>query len=98
MGITREFKKRKLKARICATVHDSLEAVSPIEELEETESIMRDYMISNPIMKGVFGLEFSVPFEVETIIGHSFGDGIELNFDNDLITNMDEIMEYLDVA
>jgi len=95
LGITREFKKRKLKARICATVHDSLEAVCPVEELEEAESIMRDFMISNPIMKEVFGLEFSVPFEVETIVGHSFGDGIELNFNNNIVTNMDEVTEYL---
>tara|TARA_R110002033_G_scaffold54131_1_gene102488 strand:- start:2227 stop:3360 length:1134 start_codon:yes stop_codon:yes gene_type:complete len=98
LGITKEFKKRKLKARICATVHDSLEAVCPVEELWEAESILRDYMISNPIMKDVFGLEFSVPFEVETLVGHSFGDGVELHFDNDLVTNMDEVMEYLNVA
>jgi DNA polymerase I-like protein with 3'-5' exonuclease and polymerase domains len=98
LGIVREFKKRGLKARICATVHDSLEAVCPIEELVEVEGIMRDFMVRNPIMREVFGLEFSVPFEVDTICGHSFGDGIELEVEDKLVTNMQDVMEYLNVT
>lgn len=97
-GMSAEFKKRKMQARVVATVHDSVEAVCPMEELKETEFIIRDYMIRNPIMTDVFGLSLDIPLETETLIGPSFGQGLEAVIEGGEISNYDEIMEYFNVT
>ena len=95
-GINDELRKRKMRARIVATVHDSLEGVSPPNELEEFLDIIHYHMIENPVMH-MFGVALDVPLDVETIVGRSFGDGVEVEMKRDrIITNWDEIKEYLD--
>ena len=95
LGIDREFKARGMKSRIAQTVHDSGEFLILYEEFDEAVEIIGRFMLGNPIMKEVFGLIFDVPFEVEWICGHSFGDGLEFKGTNPVKS---EVMEYLGVA
>lgn len=97
LGMCRTFEERKLKAQFIATVHDSVELACPLEELEQVLEILRYNMIVNPVMRKTFDLDFRIPFEIETIVGHTFGDGVEVEYDGDLPQNMEEIRSYLNV-
>ena len=44
-------------------------------------------------------LQFSVPLQIEMMIGHSFGDGIEAHMDDDgNVTNKDEVIRYFETT
>lgn len=95
LGCCNEFRKNSLKARPVATVHDSLEVVCPYDEVEKTLEIIYDQMVNVPIIKDTFNINFSVPFKIDAEVGHSFGDGKEVHFENGKPTNMTEILGYL---
>ena len=82
LGISRDFKLRGMEARPVATVHDSIEVVCPPDEETEVLEIMYNHMVNAPIMKETFNLHFNVPFEIEAEVGSSFGDGVEIHFNN----------------
>ena len=71
------LEKRGMKTRIVSTVHDSLEIISPDEEISEACEIIYNEMVNYPYIKKHFGLSFNVPLEIEILIGDSFGDGEE---------------------
>ena len=77
IGISDELEKRGMKTRIVSTVHDSLEIISPDEEISEACEIIYNEMVNYPYIKKHFGLSFNVPLEIEILIGDSFGDGEE---------------------
>jgi len=89
---------RETNARIVASVHDSIELIAPYDELEEVLKICYDEMTDVSIMRDKFGVEFSVPLEIETLVGKSFGDGIELGYGpGGEISNTEEVARYLEI-
>ena len=77
LGLHNELKKRKLGSKIVATVHDSIELIAPESEVDETVSLLNYHMTSYPYIKENFGITFSVPLEIEVVVGDSFGSGEE---------------------
>ena len=77
IGISRKLEERGMKTRIVSTVHDSLEIISPKDEVDEACSIIYDEMVNYPYIKKHFGLSFDVPLGIEILVGNSFGDGEE---------------------
>ena len=62
-----------------ATVHDSVEIVSPPEETQEACEIIYDEMVNYPFIRKVFNMEFSVPLAIDMEVGKSFGGGEEVH-------------------
>jgi DNA polymerase-1 len=77
LGMDAEFKQRKMNTKIVATVHDSVELISPDNEVEDAIKILHHHMIEYPYIKEHFGIKFSVPLEIEIMVGSSFGSGEE---------------------
>jgi DNA polymerase I len=75
IGIDKEFRKRNMKSRVVATVHDSIEAISPKKETKEAVEIMHDQLVNYPYLRKTFGINLDVPMEVEFEVGPSFGSG-----------------------
>lgn len=94
-GITDSFVELGMSSRLVATVHDSVEVVSPYEEsLRAIYSIRKNMM--NPPALSELGIEFDVPLVVDIEIGHNFGLCTGVKFDeNGIITNQEEILEYI---
>jgi DNA polymerase I-like protein with 3'-5' exonuclease and polymerase domains len=72
-----EFKQRKMNTKIVATVHDSVELISPDNEVEDAIKILHHHMTEYPYIKEHFDIKFSVPLEIEIMVGSSFGSGEE---------------------
>lgn len=77
LGLEKELRDKKLGAKIVATVHDSIEMISPIDQVDETIAMLKNHMTNYPYIKENFGIEFSVPMEIEVMVGDSFGSGKE---------------------
>jgi DNA polymerase-1 len=77
LGLHQELKKRKMQSKIVATVHDSLELIAPDFEVDETIRLLHYHMTEYPYIKENFGITFSVPLEIEVMVGDSFGSGEE---------------------
>ena len=97
LGIANEFSDHGMKSRVVSTVHDSIEIVSPVDELETTLSTAHYHMTQYPMLEKAFGHSFTVPFEIEALVGKSFGDGVEAKYTKGIVSNMDEIISYLGV-
>lgn len=95
LGCCQEFKNNNMKARPVATVHDSLEVICPYDEVEKTLEIIYEQMVNVPVIKNNFNINFSVPFKIDAEVGHSFGDGKEVHFNNGKPENIQEIIGYL---
>jgi len=80
LGISRRFEEQGLSARPVATVHDSVEIVSPEEEVEKVLEILYDEMVNYPTIKEVFNIHFDVPLAIDAEVGKSFGDGKAVKF------------------
>jgi DNA polymerase-1 len=79
-GITKSFE--GLKARIVATVHDSVEIIAPHDEVGEALEIVYDEMVNYKTVKRDFGIQFNLPLKIDAEVGTSFGDGKEVHFEN----------------
>jgi DNA polymerase-1 len=77
LGMDAEFKQRGMKTKIVATVHDSVELISPDSEVEDAIKILHHHMTEYPYIRENFGIKFSVPLEIEVMVGNSFGSGEE---------------------
>ncbi len=95
LGCCKEFTSRGLDARPVATVHDSLEVICSPKDLEQVLEIIHQQLVTTPMIKKVFNLEFAVPLKIDAEVGHSFGDGKEVHFNNGKPENIAEILEYL---
>ena len=82
LGASRRFKEEGLEARMIATVHDSIEFVSPKKDLERSIEILYDEMVNYPMIRKVFNLKFDVPLGIDVEVGTSFGNGEEIHFNN----------------
>lgn len=81
LGISRRFKQAGMEARPVATVHDSIEVVSPKEERKKVCEIIYDEMVNYPTLRKVFDIEFDVPFGIDVELGTTFGNGKEVEFE-----------------
>lgn len=79
IGITERFHQAGLKAKIIATVHDSVELICPKEELQEVLKLLYKEMTEYTYVRRNFGINFSVPIEIEVMVGRSFGSGEEVD-------------------
>lgn len=95
VGLRRRLAAKGFQARPVATVHDSIELVCPREEISETLEHVYNELVEYPTLREVFGIDFAVPFQIDAEVGHSFGDGIEVDFENGSPTNMEAIRKYL---
>lgn len=82
LGMNEEYKQKKMKTKIVATVHDSVEIISPDSEVEDAIKILNYHMTEYPYIKDTFGIKFSVPLEIEVMVGNSFGSGEEYHISN----------------
>ena len=86
-----------IDAQILATVHDSVEVQCSRKDLPKTVELMKYVLQSTDEFKGLYGLDFVVPFEVDVEAGKSFGDMIDVKFNPaGQFLNNDEIINYVD--
>ena len=58
---------------------------------------MRNSLTSTEDLKTYYNLDFVVPFEVDIEVGKSFGDGLEVEFDeNGISKNINSIVNYVE--
>ena len=74
LQIRRRIREEGLQGRVVATVHDSLEAISPWNEVTQLAEIVYDEMSNYRIIRKEFGIEFDVPLDVDIEVGTSFGN------------------------
>jgi len=79
LGITDQFTSKGMQSRVVATVHDSVEIVSPPEETQEACEIIYDEMVNYSFIRTVFDMEFDVPLAIDMEVGRSFGGGKEVH-------------------
>jgi len=82
LGLNEDLKKSGLRSKIIATVHDSVELIAPEDEVEETIKLLYYHMMEYPYIQEHFGFKYSVPLEVEIMVGDSFGSGTEYHVKN----------------
>ena len=75
--MTREFKKRGLKARSVGTVHDAINLEVPVEELEEVMPLVKHHM-ENPPIEEWFGVTLDVPIVGDIAVSRLWGDKEEV--------------------
>ena len=75
IGISKRLEESGFKAKLAATVHDSVELVSPKNETENVIRIVHTELVNYPYMRNNFNINLRVPLEVEVELGTSFGNG-----------------------
>lgn len=87
---------RGMESYIQATVHDSIELIVAMDEIEEVCELLYTHMVDNPYMRDVLGVDLGVKIDIDVEVGHSFGDGelVEFN-DNGKVINMNKVLEYV---
>ena len=81
LGISDRFSAKRMRSRVVATVHDSVEIISPPEETQEACKIIYDEMVNYPFVRRAFNLEFEVPLAIDIEVGRSFGVGEEVHIE-----------------
>jgi len=95
LGINSRFIQDGMKSKIVATVHDSVELISPYLEVEKACEIAYDEMVNYPFIRDKFNIHLNVPLEIDILIGKSFGDGEEATLKDGKLLNYTDIMEKL---
>jgi DNA polymerase-1 len=80
LDIAQEFKAQNMQSRVVASVHDSIEVVSPKDEIDEALMIMNHKMTQYPYLRKVMGFNCAVPMAIEVEVGTSFGGGVDVKF------------------
>jgi DNA polymerase-1 len=75
LGIDLRLKALGLRAKIVATVHDSIELISPKDETARVVEIIIDEITNYRYLKDNFGIVLRVPLVVDVEVGTSFGNG-----------------------
>jgi DNA polymerase-1 len=75
LGIVNTIKREGLRARLVATVHDSLEFICPKNETAHLCEMIRDEMENGNYMRDELGVQLTVPLAIDLEVGSSFGDG-----------------------
>jgi DNA polymerase I len=80
-----------------ATVHDSIEIQVPKRKCLQGAKFLKQALSDMSIIYGLYGINFSVPMEVDVEIGSSFGDGEKVEFDKTgYILNGKELTEHVE--
>jgi len=66
-----------MKAKVVATVHDSIELIAPKEETKRVVEIVKDELENYHYLKDNFNIQLKVPLGVDVEVGTSFGNGVE---------------------
>lgn len=66
-----------MKAKVVATVHDSIELIAPKEETRRVVEIVKDELENYHYLKENFNIHLKVPLGVDVEVGTSFGNGVE---------------------
>lgn len=100
IGISNRIKEAGLehKARIVASVHDSIELTCSKDCIEQVCEIVRDEMVNYPYITKTFGLTFDVPLGVDMEVGTSFGDGNHVEFIEGKVVNGGDLLEKISKA
>lgn len=80
IGVHDKMAAQGLRAKIIATVHDSICVISPKNETQRVISILRDEMRNYNYMRNNFNIKLKVPLDIDIKVGTSFGNGEELKF------------------
>jgi len=75
LGIENVLKKRGMKSKIVATVHDSIEFISPDDEVDTLCGIIYNQMVNYYYLRNNFNIELKVPIDIDIEVGTSFGNG-----------------------
>ena len=66
-----------MKAKVVATVHDSIELIAPKEETKKVVELVKDELENYHYLKENFNIHLKVPLGVDVEVGTSFGNGVE---------------------
>jgi DNA polymerase-1 len=94
LGIRNKFGRLGMKSKVVSTVHDSIELISPKEEVKSACEIIYDEMVNYPYAREKFGIDLDVPLAIETEVGYSFGDGVGVQYDESKVMNIQDIQDY----
>ena len=75
LGVIEKLK--GMKAKVVATVHDSIELIAPKEETRKVVEIVSDELENYYYLRENFGINLKVPLGVDIEVGSSFGNGVE---------------------
>ena len=65
-----------MKAKVVATVHDSIELIAPKDETRKVVEIVKDEMVNYHYLKENFNINLRAPLAVDVEVGSSFGNGV----------------------
>lgn len=91
LDICKSLKSQKLLSRPVASVHDSIEVVSPKQDLIETLGIVKHRMTNYPYLQQCYGFKFSVPLDIDVEVGSSFGGGAPVEYNGFQVSNIQEV-------
>jgi DNA polymerase-1 len=80
LDMAMEFKKQGMESRVVASVHDSIEVISPKDEIDEALMILNHKMTQYPYLRQAMGFDCVVPLAIEVEVGSSFGGGVDVKF------------------
>ena len=95
LGTHRTLREEGVDARPVATVHDSIELICHKDHISKCLEIVYNELVNYPFIKKYFNIHFDVPFKIDAEVGHSFGDGVEVDFKDGNPQNLQEIKEYM---
>ncbi len=96
ISLDEALESRGMESYIQATVHDSIEVIAEMSEIEEVCELLYVHMVENPYMRNVLNVDLGVKIDVDVEVGHSFGDGELVKFDDKgKVLNMNEVYEYV---
>ena len=75
LGVIEKLK--GMKAKVVATVHDSIELIAPKNETKKVVEIVKDELENYHYLKENFHINLKVPLAVDVEVGSSFGNGVE---------------------
>jgi len=94
--LTKDLDAAGVKYDLLATVHDSVELQCEVSDLQRCVEITNNSLTSTHDLKDYYGLEFVVPFEVDVEVGTSFGDVLDVEFDDQgKALNTKELIDYV---
>lgn len=75
LGVIYRLRREGFRAKVIATVHDSIELISPKNETNRVVKLIHDELVNYYYLKENFNINLSVPLEVDIEVGSSFGNG-----------------------
>jgi DNA polymerase-1 len=75
LGVIEKLK--GMKAKVVATVHDSIELIAPKSETKKVVEIVKDELENYHYLRENFHINLKVPLGVDVEVGSSFGNGVE---------------------